>query len=145
MKQVRRGKKRNAGAAEDGIIKGLLIAIAILALLMLYLNAFKAGEEGFTQIYLNENGRETEGIAGHPYAFRFTIENFEGHDVVYEYQVLVADEQIIEKKVILKEGDQRSISETVPSLDNGENRVRIFVQTDSEEDPLSLYFYVYAR
>lgn len=136
--------KRQTDPVEESVIKGMLLGLALVGLLLFYFTAVKTSEEKFSQIYLDDV-KEQNALQGQPFDFSFTIENLEGREAVYEYQVLLGEKQVEGRKLIVEDGASFVVAARLPPLAYGEHRVKVLVHTDGKKELLSLWFTLQAR
>jgi hypothetical protein len=136
----RQYKRQPDEAAENGILTGLMVGLVILGAFLVFLAATQTSREGFSQVFLNEKQFSPKAQVGQPFYFSFTVENHEGREAVYAYEVSVGTQLVARKKLLLADEQAFVVSEKVPALAYGSYRVNVRVFRDNAAEPLSLFF-----
>lgn len=120
--------------------QGVLAAIIVLAVGMVLLISTKNAQQGFSQIYLDEKALPKTIGAGSPYPVTFIIQNFEGRDASYSYEIMDANGFAMKTGgAIVENNGRKTIKETVQLRQRSVQKIFIHVKVDGGRE-LSLFF-----
>ena len=140
MAKRRKGDGDGGDAQAQLVVQGVLAAVIVLAVGMMLLIGTKNAQNGFSQIYLEEKALPKSIGAGAPYPVTFVIENFEGRDASYSYEIKDAYGFAMRTggAIVGKDG-KKTITETVQLKQKGAQKIFITVIVDGGRE-LSLFF-----
>lgn len=124
---------------QEDIIKYLMIAAILFALAMV-LNIAKKPEEKYSSLRLLQKSLPKEMAAGEKFNFGFIIQNHEGKEGLYEYLVLLDDNAIQTKKIIVGNLEEKLIYEGLKIDELGVHKIQVMVKLGEKQ--YDAYFHI---
>jgi len=136
-------RKKIKRFSQEDLVKYTLLAILLLVIILAYSQFNRRSEEGFTQLYFNENLPHSIQ-AGDEFNVQFVIQNFEFDTMRYTYTISLDLDLLEEKTITLSKGEDVNLSSLVVFEDSGMHKLIIALNKIDAEDekPLEIYFSV---
>ncbi|MDP6670766.1 MAG: DUF1616 domain-containing protein [archaeon] len=119
----------------------LASALIVVCIALVFFMILSKPSEKYSELYFDVASLRSNAEVGEDVDFSFSVENHEGQQVDYNYSVLIDGVEVNKGTILLYDGDEETVYETVVLLTSGEQMVEVKLD-NSLQKPYTIFFWI---